>query len=147
MESANVRCQKLKVELRSSKQKVESLSKDLSRAHATTRSASKDAERAKKIKSMEKECENLREEVSFLTSEKRRITEERDESRRLHEQSIKSQVEAGIDEKVVRALERYDELERVVSDLTEYIEAKEMQLETMMEVNKALQDEIASMRK
>ena len=147
MESANVRCQKLKVELRSAKQKVESLSKDLSRAHATTRSASKDAERAKKIKSLEKECEDLRKEVSFLTSEKRRITEERDESRRLHEQSIKSQVEAGIDEKVVRALERYDELERVVSDLTEYIEAKEMQLETMMEVNKALQDEIASMRK
>ena len=147
MESANVRCQKLKVELRSAKQKVEILSKDLSRAHATTRSASKDAERAKKIKSLEKECDDLRKEVSFLTSEKRRITEERDESRRLHEQSITSQVEAGIDEKVVRALERYDELERVVSDLTEYIEAKEMQLETMMEVNKALQDEIASMRK
>ena len=91
---------------------------------------------------MEKECEDLREEVTLLTLEKRRITEERDESRRLHEQSIKSQVEAGIDEKVVRALERYDELERVVSDLTEYIEAKEMQLQTMMEVNKALQDEM-----
>ena len=147
MESANVRCQKLKVELRSARQKVESLSKDLSRAHATTRSASKDVEQDKKMKSIQRECEELKNEISHLTSEKRRIAEERDESRRLHEQSIKSQVEAGIDEKVVRALERYDELERVISELTEYIEAKEMQLETMMEVNKSLQDEIASLRK
>ena len=147
MESANMRCQKLKVELRSAKQKVDSLSKDLSRAHATTRSASKDAEQAKKMKAIQGECEELKEEISHLTSEKRRITEERDESRRLHEQSIKSQVEAGIDGKVVQALERYDELQRVVSELTEYVSAKEMQCETMMEVNKALQDEIASLRK
>jgi len=150
MESANTRYQKIKVELRSAKQKVESLSKDLSRAHATARSArsaSKDAEHAKKMKSIQRECEELKKEISHLTSEKRRIAEERDESRRLHEQSIKSQVEAGIDEKVVRALERYNELERVVSELTEYVSAKEMQLETIMEVNKALQDEIASLRK
>ena len=147
MESANVRCQKLKVELRSAKQKVESLSKDISRAHATTRNSSKDVERAKKMKLIEQEWLELKEEISRLTSEKRQITEERDESRRLHEQSIKSQVEAGIDEKVVRALTRYDDLERVVSELTEYVSAKEMQLETMMEVNKSLQEEISSLRR
>jgi len=147
MESANVRCQKLKVELRSAKQKVESLSKDISRAHATTRNSSKDVERAKKMKLIEQECLELKEEISRLTSEKRQIAEERDESRRLHEQSIKSQVEAGIDEKVVRALTRYDDLERVVSELTEYVSAKEMQLETMMEVNKSLQEEISSLRR
>jgi len=40
------------------------------------------------------------------------------------------------------ALERTAELERMVGELTEYVEAKERQLETYKQVNEQLQEEI-----
>ncbi len=46
------------------------------------------------------------------------------------------------DHNVLRILERSAELERIVSELTEYVGAKEMQLETLKQVNAALEKEI-----
>ena len=45
----------------------------------------------------------------------------------------------------ILALEQKAELERVVSHLTQYVNAKEMQLETMKAVNQTLTEEIQSL--
>ena len=39
--------------------------------------------------------------------------------------------------------QRTAELERILAELTEYVSAKEMQLETCQQVNEALQQELA----
>jgi hypothetical protein len=39
-------------------------------------------------------------------------------------------------------VEQKAELERVIADMTEYVNAKEMQLETMKQVNQALSEEL-----
>ena len=135
LENANVKCQKVKVERNTFKQRADSLAKDMSRV-------CKNGMGVDKIESVMQECETLKHEVSLLKTQKRRALDELNESRRLHEQSIKAQVKAGINGEAVRALEQRDELERVVSELTEYVNAKEMQLQTLMEVNQALQDEV-----
>ena len=43
---------------------------------------------------------------------------------------------------VIRSLERMAELERVVAQTTEYLNAKEMKLDTMREVNRSLTEEV-----
>jgi len=135
MESANMKCQRIKVERNTFKQKAESLAKDMSRV-------CRNGMGVDEIETVMQEYETMKHEVSLLKTQKRRLLDELDESRRLHEQSIKAQVKAGIDGEAVRALEQRDELERVVSELTEYVNAKEMQLQTLMEVNQTLQDEV-----
>ena len=135
METSNMKYQKVKVERNTFRQKAESLAKDMSRVCKNGRGVND-------IESVMEECETLKHEVSLLKTQKRKALDELEESRRLHEQSIKAQVKAGIDGEAVRALEQRDELDRVVTELTEYIDAKEMQLQTMMEVNRALQEEI-----
>jgi DNA anti-recombination protein RmuC len=53
----------------------------------------------------------------------------------------------GMDHDSAKLLERNAKLERLLSELTEYLNAKEMQLDTMKQINDALQLEIRDLAK
>jgi chromosome segregation ATPase len=54
---------------------------------------------------------------------------------------------AGLDNDMAKVLEQNLELERLLSELTKYVSAKEMQLETLKQVNDALKSELGSITK
>ncbi|CAB9512571.1 expressed unknown protein [Seminavis robusta] len=140
--------QKLKSERNSFKQKADSLSREIARICRNGRSLA-DVER------MLADDEARREEVMLLRKQKRKALEECHSYRKSYEQSraareilmATSSTSSNKNKKhdinqSALLLERNLELERVVTELTEYVNAKEMQLETMKQVNAALQDEI-----
>jgi DNA integrity scanning protein DisA with diadenylate cyclase activity len=87
-----------------------------------------------------------REEVTQLVAQKRKALEDLHHYRTALEQCRLAQAKAPTktttDHNVLRILERSAELERIVSELTEYVGAKEMQLETLKQINAALEKEI-----
>lgn len=142
--------QKLKSERNSYKQKADSLSKEISRICRNGRT----------LGEIEKTLANeeaRQEEVQLLRKQKRKALEECHSYRKSYEQSRAAQEllaqtpstprGKGDPNRTALLLERNVELERLVTDLTEYVNAKEMQLETMMQVNGALQEEIHGLAK
>ena len=81
-------------------------------------------------------------EVSVLKAQKKEALEDLEQSRSAYESILEAHALAGIDGEAVRAIQRRMDLERVVADLTEYVNAKEMQLETTREINRALTEEM-----
>ena len=132
--------QKVKGERNTFKLKSDSLSKEMARICRNGMGVAD-------IEQIMLDHETMRMEVSTLRTQKRRALEQLDEIRRAHDDSIQAQMKAGINGEAMRALEQKAVLERVVSELTEYVNAKEMQLETLKEVNKALTDELQAMAK
>ena len=65
-------------------------------------------------------------EVQVLTQQKRKAMEEVEVYRAAFESSLRVHGKANIPEEAIRALDQKTELERVLSDLTEYLNAKEM---------------------
>ena len=87
-------------------------------------------------------------EVEILKSQKKKALDELTEYRIAYQQSLVSQLKSrDMNGSVMKAMEKTLELERVVLELTEYVNAKEMQLDTMMQVNQALTDEVISIAK
>jgi chromosome segregation ATPase len=130
--------QLLKAERNNFKQKNDSLSKEISKLCRNGRT----------IKDIEKICadhEARAHEVEALRKQKRKALEDVHMYRTSYEQSKVAQQLAGVDYETRKALERNAEMERLLSDLTEYVSAKEMQLETLKQVNEALQAEIHSL--
>ena len=130
--------QLLKGERNSFKQKNESLSKEVARLCKNGRS----------IKDIEKilaDHQLLLEEMEALRQQKRKALEDAHQYRTSYQRSRAAHELAGTDGETRAALERTAELERLLAELTEYVTAKEMQLETMKQVNKQLQQEIHSL--
>jgi hypothetical protein len=137
--------QKLKSERNSYKQKADSLSKEISRI-------CRNGQTLADIEKVLANDEARQEEVLLLRKQKRKALEECHSYRKSYEQSraaqeLLSQAPTTPNSKVdlnrtAMLLERNVELERLVTELTEYVNAKEMQLETMKQVNTALQEEI-----
>eukprot|EP00978_Attheya_sp_CCMP212_P033851 scaffold138780_cov50-Attheya_sp.AAC.2 len=127
--------QTYKAERNSAKQKAESLSKEMSRVHKTSTEQQQ--------KWLEHEIA-LNEEISSFRKQKRNALEELEESRSHHILAMQAHHKAGIDGEAVRAVGQRAELEHVVAELTEYVNAQEMQLETMRAVNRALTEELAA---
>ena len=123
------------------KQKAESLSKEISRLCRKGRS----------LQDVQKVLENEESrivEVEILKSQKKKALDELTEYRIAYQQSLVSQLKSrDMNGSVMKAMEKTLELERVVLELTEYVNAKEMQLDTMMQVNQALTDEVISLAK
>eukprot|EP00980_Cylindrotheca_fusiformis_P010014 scaffold2214_cov139-Cylindrotheca_fusiformis.AAC.11 len=130
--------QQLKAERNSFKQKNDSLSKEISKICRNGRSIH-DVER------MLADQQTLVEEVELLRKQKRKAMEDVHSYRTSYEQSQLAHEKAGLDNETRTALERNAELERLLAELTEYVNAKEMQLETMKQVNEHLQQEIHSL--
>lgn len=127
--------QTLKSERNSYKQKSDSLTKEINRLCRNGMS----------IRDIEK-CvadEDARKvEVEVLKSQKRQALEDLHEYRIAYQQQLVTTLQSGVDGSLQKALEQKAELEGVVSNLTEYVTAKEMQMETMKEVNKTLSHEL-----
>jgi chromosome segregation ATPase len=140
LDSLQKKNQQLKGERNNFKQKNDSLSKEISRLCRNGRT----------IKDIEKtlaDHEALREEVQLLRQQKRMALEDAHLYRTSYEQSKVAQKLAGMDYETHAALERNAELDRLLAEMTEYLEAKEMQLDTMKLVNEHLQSEIHSLAK
>lgn len=130
--------QQIKAERNSFKQKNDSLSKEILKICRNGRSVH-DVER------MVADHQSLLEEVELLRKQKRKALEDAHSYRTSYEQSKLVQEKSGLDNETRAALERNAELERLLAELTEYVSAKEMQLDTMKQVNEHLQDEIHSL--
>ncbi|KAI2500527.1 hypothetical protein MHU86_13951 [Fragilaria crotonensis] len=132
--------QKLKSERNGFKQKAESLTKEMSRL----------CKGGLTIQSIEKvlaDEESRRTEVDVLRAQKKAALEDLHQYRSAYEQQLVAQLNIGVNGAAIKALEQKAELERVVSDLTEYVGAKEMQLQTMRQVNQALTEELKQLAK
>lgn len=127
--------QKLQAERNSYKQKAESLSKEVGRLCRNGRTL-------RDIEKIVADEEARQMEVSLLKQQKRQALEDLHHYRTAYEQTVVAQKQAGLDVEAVRAVEQKAELERVIADMTEYVNAKEMQLETMKQVNQALSEEL-----
>ena len=140
LEAQQMKIQKLIAERNSYRQRGESLSKEIGRVCRNGRTI-RDVE--KLIADDATRCQ----EVELLREQKRKLTRELEHYRISYEQSLEAQRMAGMDHNASRLFERNVELERLLSELTEYVNAKEMQLGTLMEVNEALQSEIRDLAK
>ena len=135
LESLQIKNQKLQAERNSYKQKADSLSKEVGRLcrHGRT---------LRDVEKIVADEEARQMEVSLLKAQKRQALEDLHYYRTAYEQTMVAQKQAGLDGDAVKALQQNAELERVISDMTEYVNAKEMQLETLKEVNQALSEEL-----
>ena len=139
-DTQQIKIQKLKAERNSYKQKSDSLSKEIARV----------CRQGRTIKDVEKIISDdaaRRQEVELLREQKRKALEDLNHYRTSFEQSRAAQRLAGMDSDTSKILERNVELERVLSELTEYVSAKEMQLETLRAVNETLQEEIKELHR
>jgi chromosome segregation ATPase len=91
--------------------------------------------------------EARRQEIVLLRDQKRKALEEMQYYRAACEQSRAAQKMAGLDNDMAKVLEQNLELERLLSELIKYVSAKEMQLETLKQVNDALKSELGSITK
>jgi hypothetical protein len=140
--------QVLKSERNSYKQKGDSLSKEMSKLCRNGRTT-------KDIEKILADFDALRDEVEELRKQKRKALEDVHMYRTSYEQTrvAAEQLTSAAGSKAVhtyetrKALERNAELERLLEEMTEYVNAKEMQLGTFKQVNEALQEEIHKMAK
>jgi hypothetical protein len=140
VEQLQLRIQKLIAERNNYKQKGDSLSKEMSRVCRNGRSV-------RDVEKIIADEASRRQEVELLREQKRRALEDLEHYRTSYEQSRAAQQLAGLDSDTASVLERNVELERLLSELTEYVSAKEMQLETLMQVNEAIQSEMRELAK
>ena len=133
--------QAIKAERNNLKQKTESLVKEMSRIRKTGLEIS-DIER------IMQENSDLRAEVETLKAQKLRLAEELATEQVPSNQEVENSSEtntvaiAASPEELHRALEQKAELERMVKELTEYVDAKQSQLDTMKDVNRQLTEEL-----
>jgi len=140
LEAQQIKIQKLIAERNSYKQKGDSLSKEIGRICKNGRT----------IRHVEKiivDDAARRDEVNSLREQKHKALEDLQHYRTAFDQSRMAQKMAGMDHDSAKVLERNAELERLLSELTEFLQAKEMQLETYKQVNDALQVEIRDLAK
>jgi len=122
------------------KQKADSLSKEMSRICRNGRDISD-------IEKLITDHQALGSEVAQLRSEKKKALDEVEQSRTEYSQYVEAQIRVGADSEAVRALQRNIELERIVTEMTEYLNAKQMQLESVQDANRTLTKELQLMTK
>jgi len=129
--------QQLKGERNNFKQKNESLSKEVARLCRGGRNM-------RDIEKILSDHESLLQETELLRVQKRKALEDAHQYRTSYEQvRAAEEMSSGMDDRETRrVLERTKELERLLSEMTDYVSAKEMQLDTIRQVNETLQEEI-----
>lgn len=135
MEKNRMKCQKFKGERNTMKQKADSLAKEMSRICRNGRGIAE-------IEKIINDTESRKMEVQILTAQKRKVVEELEVYKAAFETSLRAHEKANVAGEAILALDQKVELERMLSDLTEYVNAKEMQLETLKEVNQSLSEEL-----
>lgn len=134
---------KLKTERNSWRNKAEGLSKEVLKLRTN------DSLEVKKLQDelicLREKNRALEEELSVVRSKKRVALAELQATQLAHQQSIKYQISNPDSHMSLKSAERQEELERMVSEMTEYLNAKEMQIETLKLVNEALTRDIEVM--
>jgi DNA repair exonuclease SbcCD ATPase subunit len=133
-----MKLQKLKAERCHFKQKNESLQKEIA-------VICKNGRTIRQVEKLIADDAARQQEVALLRQQKKEALTELEHYRTAYQEAKHAQKMAGLDLDVTRLLERNAELERLVGELTEFVEAKESQLETVKRVNEALQAEIHSL--
>lgn len=110
----------MKAEKKSSKQRVDSLAKEMSRI-------CKNGMDINSIENIIQEHTLMTKEVTLLRSQKRKALDELEACKLVFEDSIQAQQRVGIEGEATTALKKCMEFERVITELTEYVNAKEMQ--------------------
>ena len=138
---------RLKLERNTFKHKAEGLAREMSKIQSA-----KPEKQQTMITTLTQTIEQLRshnnqfqKEMASLTSEKREIQEELQATRSAHKQSARylTSIEPITPNRdVLRARKQSDELEIVVSSLHQTIDAQEMQINTLKQINLALMKEI-----
>lgn len=159
LERIRTESKKLKMERNTFKNKADSLTKELSKlqiklarkppsAPAQSSNESNEAEiktLASTIKQLQLRNSQLQDEVTSLRSEKRDMQEELRATRMAHEQSAKyltAQQPITPNRDAQRAFQKYEELENIISNLTDDLDAKKMQIHTLKLINETLLKEI-----
>jgi chromosome segregation ATPase len=132
--------QTMKGERNNFKQKADSLAKEMSRLRKS------DLE-SRNYERLQHDYKKLQDEVTSLRSERRAIKDELEATQIAHAAYVEAQNQAGEDTDLIRSLSKCAELERVISDMTEYLHAKEMQLETVQSANRKLNEEFLMIQK
>ncbi|GAX18435.1 hypothetical protein FisN_2Lh079 [Fistulifera solaris] len=136
--SLTMKLQKLKAERCHFKQKNESLQKEIA-------VICKNGRTIRHVEKLIADDASRQQEVALLRNQKKEALTELEHYRTAYQEAKHAQKMAGLDLDVTRLLERNAELERLVGELTEFVEAKESQLETVKRVNETLQAEIHSL--
>jgi chromosome segregation ATPase len=126
--------QKCKADRSKWKQKAESLAKEMSKICRNSNESSND------LDNLHAEINSLRKEVSLLKLQKKKAEDDLVESVLVHTRYVEAHLRSDGD--AIRAYQKVDELERVLQNLTEYVDAKETQLLSIQEVNRALTEEL-----
>ena len=134
LETQQMQVQKLKAERNCYKQKGDSLAKEMARICRGNRTV-------RDVEKLIADDAARRQEVVLLRDQKRKALADVQYYRTGYEQLKQATACAGMED-ATKVLERNAELERVCSELTEYVQAKEMQLGTLKQVNEALQAEM-----
>jgi hypothetical protein len=140
LQQLQIKIQKVIAERNNYRQKAESISKEMARI-------CKNGRTLREVEKILAEEASRRQELEVLREQKKKASEELQKYQILYEQARRVQLMAGIDYDTSSVLERNEELERLLAELTEYVGAKEMQLETLKLVNDALQVEIRDLAK
>ena len=133
-----MKLQKLKAERCHFKQKNESLQKEIA-------VICKNGRTIRQVEKLIADDAARQQEVLLLRQQKKDALTELEHYRTAYQETKHAQEMAGLDVNVTRLFERNAELERLVGELTEFVEAKESQLETVKQVNESLQAEIHSL--
>lgn len=133
-----MKLQKLKAERCHFKQKNDSLQKEIA-------VICKHGRTIRQVEKLIADDAARQQEVRLLRQQKKDALTELEHYRTAYQETKHAQEMAGLDVNVTRLFERNAELERLVGELTEFVEAKESQLETVKQVNEALQAEIHSL--
>jgi len=144
-------CRKLKMERCTLRNRAEGLTKELSRM-SKNKSEALEIERLKnditaseqRFNELNRENADLQREVEVAKAEKRDAVSKLEATQAAHQQSVSYQLAGKND--ITASEQRINELESVISSMTEYLNAKEMQLDTLKEVNSALASEISQLQ-
>ena len=148
-------CRKLKMERASLKNKAEGrerelmrISKEMSRMNSSESKSNSDAlEMNNKLKTdleeLRRENSDMQEQLQKLMRENSVLNEQLEATCLAHQQSVSYQLSVDGNAGASSASEqRISELESVISSLTEHMNAKEMQIDTLKQINQALIKEI-----
>jgi len=94
------------------------------------------------VHTMKKENRDLLTQLEAAAIETRKALDQLETTREAHQQSVAYQLNASIDGNDMVTDERINELECIITSLTEHLNAKEMQIDTLKQVNEALDNEL-----
>ncbi|KAL7445387.1 hypothetical protein ACHAXH_008036 [Discostella pseudostelligera] len=130
---------KLKAERNSLKHRAEGLSKEMLRMSKNKSDTTEVDKLTQLVHDLRIKNTDLAEQIEVAKLEKRRVLETLDATCMAHQQSVRFQIstEANNGANIVQE-SRVRELESVISSMTEHLNAKDMQIETLKQINKAL---------